>query len=230
MRASWIRNLEVQENYCLRDEGFHHLVHVVRIKINEPLLLLDGQGLCVETVVETISKKELKLRLVKQFKMPRSYTFDLVLGLPKKEAFELCIKEVTELGFRRVYLVRTDYSQIKVPELERIEKLLVSALEQSNAPYLPEISESVLEDIPWNNYAEVLLLDSQTKASPPPFLTEPLASRLLVVGPEGGFSPSELQYFHAKSTLKVINLPTPILRTPTAVATGAGVMMISLLK
>jgi RsmE family RNA methyltransferase len=56
------------------------------------------------------------------------------------------------------------------------------------------------------------------------------ASRLLIIGPEGGFSPQELELLHSKEALRVVNLPTPILRSPTAVAAGAGIMIESLLK
>jgi RsmE family RNA methyltransferase len=53
--------------------------------------------------------------------------------------------------------------------------------------------------------------------------------KLLIVGPEGGFSPSESQWLHQIKNVRVLQLPTGILRTPTAVATGAGIILESLL-
>ncbi len=230
MRAHWLSELSVQVSYLLKDEALHHLVNVVRIATDDELLLLNGAGLFVETKVEKISKKELHLKMIKSYQQERSFTFDLALAMPKREALELCLKEATELGFRNIYLIRSDYSQMRIPETDRMEKLLVSALEQSNAPYLPKITEATWNTISWSDYAEALLMDSQTKIETKSIHHPTRAPRLLIVGAEGGFSPQELAYLHAEKCVKVVNLPTPILRTPTAVATGAGIMLISLLK
>jgi 16S rRNA (uracil1498-N3)-methyltransferase len=229
MRAHFLRPLEIAPEYVLRDEGLHHLVNVVRIAVGEPLLLLDGEGLFVETVVEAIHKRELQLRQTTVYRRERTYHFDLVLGMPKRDALELCLREATELGFQTVYLVRSEYSQMRMPEAERLEKLLVASAEQANAPYLPRLREARWEEVPWENYGDVLLLDSQTDsaAAAPPAPERP---RLLVVGPEGGFTPAELAYLHQRPRLRRLRLPTPILRTPTAVATGAGILIQSLLK
>jgi 16S rRNA (uracil1498-N3)-methyltransferase len=230
MRSHWVKDLSVQENYVLKDEALHHLVNVIRIEAGEELLLLNGQGLFVETRVEAILKREMRLVLIKHSQAERSYQFDLAIGMPKREALELSLKQATELGFRKIYLIRSDYSQMRIPEIERTEKLLVSALEQSNAPFLPEVLEKSFEAIPWNEYEESLLLDSQTKIQTRLIPLETMAPRLLIIGPEGGFSPRELTFLHGRDKIKVVNLPTPILRTPTALAAGAGIMLESLLK
>lgn len=230
MRAHWIKDLERQETYVLKDQSLHHLVNVVRVEPGEELLLLNGAGLQVLTLIESISKKELRLKFKEELERTRSYTFDLALGMPKREALELCLKEATELGFRNIYLIRSDYSQIRTPEADRMEKLLVSALEQSNASFLPAIQESDWHSLPWNHYGEAILMDSQTKINTSQEVSNPLIPRLLIVGPEGGFSPDELQFLHAQEKVRVMNLPTPILRTPTALAVGAGVMIESLLN
>lgn len=230
MRAHWLKDLSLQESYVLKDEALHHLVNVIRIEAGEELLLLNGMGLEVRTFVESISKRELRLKFVSSSEKQRAFHFDLALAMPKREALELCLKQATELGFRKIYLIRSDYSQMKMPEVDRMEKLLVSALEQSNATYLPELIEANWEKIPFQEYAEAILMDSQTKIQTKTAIHDETASRLLIVGPEGGFSPRELAFLHSKEAVKVVNLPTPILRTPTALAAGAGIMIQSLLK
>ena len=230
MRAHWVKDLEVSDSYVLKGDDLHHLVNVIRLEAGEDLLLQNGQGLHVYTQVESISKRELRLKFVSQEVVARNYQFDLALGMPKREALELCLKEATELGFRNIYLIRSDYSQMRFPESERTEKLLLAALEQSNAPYLPRVIEAKWEEVPWSQYQAVTLLDSQTKKLTSESLLGRNSERLLVIGPEGGFSPRELALLHELENVCVVNLPTPILRTPTALATGAGLMMLSLLK
>lgn len=229
MKALWLENLNIQERYSLRDENLHHLVNVVRIEQGEKLLLLNGKGLIIEAEVESVSKKELILKHVFSEKSPRAFEFDLAIGMPKREALELCLKQATELGFRKIFLVKSEYSQMKFPETERIQNLLVSALEQSNNAFLPQVFSVEWNEIPWDEYQEALLLDSQTKISKSS-TNSSLSPKLLIVGPEGGFSMREINFLHGLDQVKVVHLPTPILRTPTAVAAGAGILIHGLLK
>lgn len=223
MRAVWLPNLTKESDYRLNGEAHHHLINVVRVEMGEEVLLLDGKGLSVKTTIMGVSKREIHLSTVETKEAQRTYEIDLALGIPKREALELCLKEATELGFRKIFLIRSEFSQIKVPEKERLEKVLVSALEQSNAPYLPELKECQWGALPWDEYPGVVLLDSQTPVEPKTQSKE--GPSLMIVGPEGGFSPTELIFFHSRGNLEVLNLPTPILRSPTAVAAGAGVLL-----
>lgn len=228
MRAHWLPDLTIQDDYSLTGDSLHHLVNVIRIDKGESLLLLNGKGLFVETLVEQISKKELRLKKNSDYTKELPFHFDLALGMPKRDALELSLKQAVELGFRKIYLIKSEYSQMRFPETDRTNNLLVSALEQSNAPFLPEVVHSDWNGIPWTQYDEALLLDSQTKIGASK--SSVTGKKLLIVGPEGGFSPEELSYLHGQTNVKVLNLPTPILRTPTAVATGAGILIQSLLK
>lgn len=227
MRAHFLQNLNVEDNYILGGESLHHLVNVVRVEVNDELLLLNGRGLKVLTVIEEVSKKAIKLKKVSFTEEERKFDLDLALGMPKREALELSLKQATELGFRRVYLVKSDYSQMKFPESERTLKLLISALEQSNGAFLPEIVESTWDEIPYENYDDSLVFDSRPNSQQ---LSLEGKNTLLIVGPEGGFSSGEEIFFKEISNIKMLNVPTPIMRTPTAVAVGAGIVIRGLLK
>lgn len=227
MRASFQADLTIQESYQLRGEAAHHLLTVVRIEMGEEILLLNGKGLKVKTKVTALSKRELTLTKLDHSVEEMAFQMDLALGIPKKEALELSLKQAVELGFKKIYLVRSQYSQTKLPESERIKSLLVSALEQSNASFLPEILPVGWGDIPASDYNEILMLDSQNETQKTQ--GQKLNKALLVVGPEGGFSPEESALLHKLSAIRIVNLPTPILRTPTAVAAGAGILLGSLL-
>lgn len=229
MRALFLSELLAQEVYEIKGDALHHLLNVVRVETGEKLLLLNGKGLMLETSIESISKKSLFLKMISQKMETRNFSYDLCLGMPKRDALELCLKEATELGFRTIYLIRSAFSQMRFPENDRVHNLLVSALEQSNAPFLPEVQMVDWKEVNWNQYGEILLMDSQTKSGATGTTKGP-SDRILVVGPEGGFSPEELVYLRGLPMTKVVNLPTPILRSPTAVATGAGLLIQSLLK
>lgn len=218
-----MNDLLPQDQYTLTGDLLHHLVNVIRIEKGEELLLLNGKGYSVITNVTEVTKKSLILSRVTEQTEVRKSVMDVVIGIPKKEALELCLKQAVELGFRKIYLVRSAYSQTKVPEAERINSLLISALEQSNSHFLPHVSEASWEELPWNDYGTVILLDSQEgKAGKS---TQASSLNLLIIGPEGGFSPTELLLIREKKNVESILLPTPILRTPTALAAGAGILL-----
>lgn len=227
MRASFQKDLTIQESYQIKGDAAHHLMNVVRVEANEEILLLNGKGLMVKTKVTALSKRELQLTKLEDKQIPLSKSMDLALGIPKKEALELSLKQAVELGFSKIYLIRSQYSQTRLPEADRLEALLVSALEQSNAAYLPEIVPMSWEEVPTTDYSDILMLDSQTKTDG--LKLSGKGCVLLVIGPEGGFSPEETKLLHGWSNIRILNLPTPILRTPTAVAAGAGIILGSLL-
>jgi len=229
MRASWDPELSVQDRYSVSGTRHHHLVNVVRLEAGEELLLLNGKGLRVLTRVEAISKKELHLTFCSFDYSEENHLMDLALGIPKKEALELCLKQATELGFRRIFFVRSEFAQSKWPDADRIQNVLVSALEQSNSHFLPVITVTDWTGLPWTDYSHILMLDSQSKNCQNVDQT-PGPKALLIVGPEGGFSQAESAELHARSDIEIIKLPTPILRTPTAVAAGAGILLGRLLK
>ncbi|HXH73972.1 MAG TPA: RsmE family RNA methyltransferase [Bacteriovoracaceae bacterium] len=229
MRAIWLPEIKASVEHVLTGEPHHHLVNVARIEVQDELMLLDGKGLRAKTTVTAANKKEIRLQENSRELVEPRIVMDLALGIPKRDALELALKQATELGFRRIYLIRAGFSQMKVPEFERMQKLLVSALEQSNSPFMPEILEKKWNEIPWDEYGLKLMMDSQTLESTKVAvdLSQP---SLLLVGPEAGFASIELSFLHARPGLEILNLPTPILRTPTAVAAGAGCLLQRLIE
>lgn len=222
MRAAYLEDLTIQDQYVINGETYHHLVHVVRIEKGEELLLLNGKGLEVICKVTQINKRDLFLEKKQHRQNQLNFHCDVALGLPKKDAFDLCLKQIVELGITKAYLVKSSYSQFKLPEADRMHKVLVSALEQSNSPHLTELVSCDFKDIDYAQYDQVVLLDSQTGQVKP---EGKKGKSLLIVGPEGGFSPEEFSFFETLPNLVRLHLPTPIMRTPTALSCGVGVIL-----
>jgi 16S rRNA (uracil1498-N3)-methyltransferase len=228
MRALYREKLPEEEQCELQGDALHHLVHVVRIQEGEEILLLDGKGNKVYGKVGAVGKKGFRFISKRRETDSQVLNYDLALIIPKKEALELCLRQATELGFEKIYLIRGDYSQIKVPDPERMEKLLISALEQSNSAFLPQLQETDLRSIEWDDYQSVLWLDSQSSTSEKKIAAKS-DKMILLVGPEAGFSQDERTYLLGIKNLERVHLPTPILRTPTALATGTGLLLQRLL-
>ncbi len=204
-------------------DKLHHLMHVVRIEVGEKVLLLDGKGLMTLTTVASLSKRSIQLKVIEPIETQPVHSIDVAIGIPKKDALESCLKQVCELGIRNVYLIRSDYSQMKLPDSERLQSLLVSGVEQSNTPYLPLIHSTDWSSLPYADYNLIALMNSRITHTPADLRFQ--GRTLLVVGPEGGFSPKELEYFSSRERLTSIRLPTPIMRTPTALSAGVGFLL-----
>lgn len=222
MRASYQKDLKVSSEYIIKGESYHHLAHVIRIEVGEEILLLDGQGLEVRCQVDQVSKKEILLKTLSYEEKMLQYRIDVALGMPKKDALDLSLKQAVELGVHTCYLVKSSHSQLKIPESDRLQKLLISALEQSNSPHLTQLVPTSFEKIDYTLYDQVIVLDSQSQG-----VHSQMAKGkcLLIIGPEGGFSASELEFFDSVPNLLRLNLPTPIMRTPTALSCGFGVIL-----
>lgn len=221
LKAAYLPN-GFAENTELTIEGdaFHHLVNVLRVRINDELVLLDGRGLKGFGQINQIGKRELTVKIKSATRALESTNCDLLLFTPKKDALETMLKSATELGVRKIYLYRGAFSQEKLPDASRVDALLQSAMEQSNNPWKPEIIHcSELSDCPLDQFDQIHLMDIDPHATPS---SKPGKSSILVIGPEGGFSDDERKILKSFKSTHVVSLPTPILKAPTAMMAGIG--------
>ncbi len=212
------------ETLSVTGEVHHHLANVIRLEKTEQVLLLNGVGGKAQASVLEITKKEIQFKLTEVELVPRGDQLDVLLLIPKKEALESMLKAATEMGVGRILLVKGQRSPEKLPEERRVQALLQSALEQSNNPWLPEVigfgkmSEANLE-----LYGEILLMDVVEEASKAAQKVRMAGQKtLLLVGPEGGYSPEERAMILGWPQTRIVTLPTPILRAPTALIAGLG--------
>ncbi|MBT3983062.1 MAG: 16S rRNA (uracil(1498)-N(3))-methyltransferase [Bacteriovoracaceae bacterium] len=206
-------------------EVVHHLKNVIRVKSGEKLKLLDGVGLEVTCCVTQVSKKSISIDVVDICSHESAAVIDLAFGAVKKAASEEIIRLSVELGFRKVTSVLTEYSQKDFLSSERCDRILSSALEQSNNPFMPIIENGVkLEEINYGKYARVYFFHPGGKQES---CSESKAGEgsLLLIGPEGGFGPEEIDFLKSLENTQQISLPTPILRAPTAVPAAFGYVL-----
>ena len=224
MRAifdSDLKSASIGEVLVVKGDSFHHLANVVRVKQGETVKIFNGAGLEVTTETISIEKKQLSLKIfeVREHGL-RAVTLDVLIGTPKKEALEQCLKEAVELGVSKIYLAETDFSQKHFLTPERQHSLLVSSLEQSNNPFLPEIVNIKPSELSLESYDQIVLFDS-VNSGVGPFKPQALKI-LIVIGPEGGFSESELVWWKSHPQALTVHLPTAIMRTPTALSCAIG--------
>jgi 16S rRNA (uracil1498-N3)-methyltransferase len=211
-------------NIIIKDDKFHHLVNVMRIKQDEDVLIITNtKGSGLKTSVHNISKKELTLKITKEINTNKSYSIDLAFGVPKKDALVEILKAATEIGINKIIPIQTEYSWSKYEFSDRYKKIITTAVEQSNNLFFPEICEDKvkLNSIKFEQYDSVIYFSSNFEMGVNEI--KPKGKILMIIGPEGGLSPNEERFL--KDHAQITNLNVPILRAKTAVSFCLGTII-----
>lgn len=229
MRAIYIgEKLSANKIFSVPEETAKHFIKVLRIKLGEEVLLISGEGENYISIVSNLTKKEVSLEVKETIKVDKNYNIDIALCTPKKDALELSLRHAVELGVNDVILSKSCFSQEITLKTDRLDKIVISAMEQSNNSFKPKIIEKKLVDISFNQYSKVILFSSKRQASTELGSINSDERILIVIGPEGGFSEDEEELLKGLNNSILINLQSPILRTPTAVAAGVGYVLSTL--
>jgi 16S rRNA (uracil1498-N3)-methyltransferase len=227
-------------------ELIHQLINVFRFKAGDKVILFDGSSFEYEAEIILLSKKEVSLKVIQKEEKKNNYKkVSLYLSLIKKSNFELAVEKCTEIGVTEIHPIISERSEKKDLNLERLNKIVKEASEQSGRVTLPEVFEitdlekAVSQAIGDNKTCIVFhtVTDSTaTEHNRPghqndhPALTKAgIDGRHQVatfVGPEGGWSEAEMSLFK-QNNFKILSLGTNILRAETAaiVAVWEGLKM-----
>jgi 16S rRNA (uracil1498-N3)-methyltransferase len=202
----------------------HHLVNVLRVRLGEELVVLDNRGGAVRAEITTVEKRTLTVQTRGAAAVPAepSCRITVAQALGKGDKFEQVIQHGTEIGAAAFLPLLTERTVVRLDAKEadgkrlRWQGIAKGAAEQSGRARIPVI-EPVLTFRAlvalFSEYDAVLLL--HPGGVPLAAITLSAASVLLLVGPEGGFSPGEITA--AEEGGAHITALTPyVLRTETA--------------
>lgn len=197
-----------------------HAGQVLRYRKGDSITVVDGQGGWYEGTIHTILKDTVQISIDRHFlkKPPQP---ELVLGLgiiKKRDRLEFAVEKAVELGVSEIALFRSRYTVKEKIRRDRLEKTVLSAMKQSLRAHLPEIEmfESVYSVVETYNDCKVLIAHQEGEnGTGIPDKIKREAKLLLLVGPEGGFSPEEIQNLSEKGA-ELVTLGNHRFRTETA--------------
>jgi len=202
------------EVITLTGEEWHHCGHVLRKKAGDEIQVIDGQGGQYTIRLTTLNKNYAVGSIAGRQVLPRLSSKRILLGvgLLKGQHFEEVISAATALGVTDIYPVITHHAQKAQYNHARLLKQAISALKQSGQGYLPEINPAIrlekwleiASTAPCRIVAEVG--ESQPLWRVAHSLGE-AASIALMIGPEGGFSHTEIESAKAGGFLPVNIFP-----------------------
>jgi len=220
-------NIQIGEVFELKGDSVHHLINVVRIKSGEQVMVLNGNGLEVVTQIESSFKKSAFLKVCEIRKKEKNGWMDLALCLPKKDAYESILKSCVEIGISNIIQIRSEYSQKVFLSQERIDKIIETALIQSNNPYFPEIGKTIeFKDLikKAQSYDQIFVFSTKTNQVADTVL-QVGKKNLMLIGPEGGFSKNEEEEIYSFANVNLLKLDLPIMRSTTAVNVALGYLL-----
>lgn len=210
-------------------DNYRHIARSLRARCGEKLLLIDENQIQYETKISEINSKEVICEIEKSYLSKRDLEFDLFLAQsPLRSDAQLTVMEkATELGVRGVYPVFTDNCALRVNKQEKWQKVMFEASKQCERAKIPTcFAPTTFEELLQQNFDKIIVLaERSTEKSLKQYLSENPTKKgekiLAIIGPEGGFSQKEFDFFKSKN-LPLISLGDLILKAETAVIVTLG--------
>jgi 16S rRNA (uracil1498-N3)-methyltransferase len=219
-----------EDEITLSSEESHHLVKVLRLSVGSEIELLDGTGRIFLGRVAAVGRR-VSVRLgmeITQAELPDRQLW-LAQGLLKGDKMETVIQKATELGVNRFCIVQTDRVQGRLnaaqqqKKMERWQRIMLESCKQCRRSNLMQLDFAADLDVFQHNLPVVQEKDSRLlfweeeherkiAALPDLKVADPL---LLLLGPEGGLSESEVARMQQSGFLPV-SMGERILRAETA--------------
>ncbi|HMJ68643.1 MAG TPA: RsmE family RNA methyltransferase [Cyclobacteriaceae bacterium] len=210
----------LQEGVTFLDgDEAHHALRVLRIRKGDELMVTDGKGVLANAIFTDAAN----FTITKQVASPvKRFSINLFVA-PTKNAdrMEWLIEKATEIGVDSITLIECARSERRKISHERLVKMAVSAMKQSQQSWLPEVKPLVsFEAIIKTKHSQSFIAHVD-HANPDNLkdLATPGKTYGLLIGPEGDFTDDEIKLAMTNGWQKV-SLGTTRLRTETAAIVG----------
>lgn len=234
MRRYWVPEGSIEGEWVeIRGDVHHHIFDVCRQSLGSKFEILDGRGQAHLVEVKEENKKSARAQILssRALPLPPKPKIILALSVPRFPVFESLLEKCVELGVHEVHLFFSENSfvrsntKISDGRMERWERIITSSTQQSGRgdfmqlPKPCSIGELKARINRSNPHWGLLAYEGETpvtlKAELGKGIPQGLEELWLIVGPEGGFSPSEVEWIQSWG-LQPVTLGEQVLRVETA--------------
>lgn len=232
----FIKTENVKNGYALinDEDNYKHIAKSLRAKVGEKLLLIDENKIQYETVIEQITNREITAKIETSYKSARNLDFRLYLAQSplRSDAQSVIIEKATELGAEAVYPILTDNCSLNKSVIEKKiakwQRIMYEASKQCERADIPTCKSYTTLDklLQENSFDRVIAFcERRTDLTLHSYCqNRPITkgeSVLVIIGPEGGFSDKEFEFFE-KNKIPMLTLGNLILKAETAVIIALG--------
>ncbi len=216
----------------------HQIQRVLRLREGETICLLDGGGSELSAVIKGFSGGSVVAEIVEERKCCAEPAIQVALAIcmPKGDKLELIVQKCTELGISKYVLIESERT-ISRPDtgklsdrMKRWHKIAAEAAEQCGRARIPELEgivkfTAVPDIVAQYDLALVAWEDEDQESIRDVISANPnLSSLVIIIGPEGGLTPREVQIARSAGA-RCVTLGKRVLRAETAAIAAAAVLM-----
>ena len=211
---------ETTETFFFDKEESKHIVKVLRKKDNDILHITNGLGTIFTCEITLASDTKCTVKIISSEKQKATrYNLHLAVAPTKmNERYEWFLEKATEIGIHEITPIICEHSERKIIKTDRFDKLILSAMKQSNQSFLPKLNEPIAyKDFVKKTFegqkfiAHCEELDKKSLKNE----LKPNQNIVILIGPEGDFSVKEIQLALENKFIPV-SLGETRLRTETA--------------
>ena len=216
--------LKAGQDVILSRDQSHYLFGVMRRTVGDEVVLFNGHdGEWHATVSKSGKAGALSVDAQLRAQMGNP-DIQLMFAPVKKARTDFIVEKAVELGVSQISPVFTDYTNSERVRVDRLERIAVEAAEQSRSLVVPTVDaprklQDALAEMAQDR-ALVFLNETETLGGGLERLGKLRLPLALLVGPEGGFSPSEVDMLSHRDGAVSVSLGPRILRADTAVVSG----------
>lgn len=208
----------------LDSNALRHVVQVLRLKTGHPLILFNGNGGEFEAQLVKVEKRQALVRIGRFHDISRESGLitHLGLGISKGERMDFALQKAVELGVSEITPLFTEHCVVQLTDSRALKKqahwqaVIISACEQSGRNTIPVLNATCIYNdwLSANQGATRLILDPEASTTLSTITLEK-PEVVLTVGPEGGFSQTEIVQA-GESGFTGVTLGPRVLRTESA--------------
>ena len=211
---------ETTESFFFDREESKHIIKVLRKKDGDSLFVTNGLGFLFKTQITLASDNKCVVSIISSEKRkPLPYHLHLAVAPTKmNDRYEWFLEKATEIGISEITPIICDHSEKKHTKTDRFDKILLSAMKQSNQYFLPKLNEPIAfkDFIKIENKGQLYIAHcEETQKKSFKEALKPNSDVTMLIGPEGDFSEKEIKLAIESSYIPV-TLGNTRLRTETA--------------
>ena len=210
-----------------------HLIKVLRKQTGDEVIVTNGEGKLFHCLIQSPLPKGTSLKVIKEEEIPK-LPFEIHLAIcPTKspDRMEWLVEKITEIGFDYIYLMKSENSERSFLKADRLEKKIIAACKQSLQFHKPEIKsdwtfEQIVTSPDFDGFQKFIAYVDESHQNHLLDLAVKNRNYLILIGPEGDFSPNEIDSAISKGFAPV-SLGKNRLRTETAGLTAVQMLQVA---
>jgi len=208
------------DQFIFPTDESRHISKVLRKKTGDILQVTNGKGIWFEAEILSPNHKKCSAKIISQTQIiPKPYQLHMVVAPTKlNDRFEWFLEKATEIGVHQITPIICDHSERKVLKMDRMEKVIQSAMKQSLQSYLPQLNPAISfrEYMALSKSGELYIAHCEENNKQE--LSHCAAAKkytTILIGPEGDFSTEEIK-MAMENGFQAVALGNTRLRTETA--------------